>query len=839
MYAVRLARLARLDAAALKRESTRAQSTLNEAEAEQREVIRLKRTAPQAVREGRILALDAQDLMRQYARRGLESDQRYDEAFEKRLAARQRARRFAEESALGTRLEELVRRAPSKRFASATDRNTVLAAVADMKAALTQRRKLNAQLSETYAKIASLTWETGVLASDLSDELGKSLEAAKTQALLYRAERTLSPRTLRRVWETVVGAGRRLPSWVGTLPEATATVLLGSSRIRSPGEIAVTYASITVLWVLALVAFKFIGERATVYERRLAEQEQRGTPHRSLFLLTHGWRLGRWLGLGGALYGTVQRLHFGPAAQAFFQVGFTGWIVAALVCKFGRVLLAPRREEFRVIPLADLTARRTLKLLRALGIVVVAGGSVLAALETSAAVPRDVTAVFRLLVWLTGIGLIAAMLHGPRGLLRALSPGSAGWESLAWTLAHFLARAFLVCAVAVVVVHAAGYWNLARYLARCIPLNGVALFVLWLLHRLLRGRAEQFIGRIQVAPRADAAQRARREVRAQLAGLVVWTVTGVGSVLLLCWVWDIRMRHLRRLLTTLQHPLLTVKGAALSPASVLKAVVLGAAVVWIANLVRRLIRSSFRLERRYTDGGRYALASLSFYGLLFLGFLWALIAAGFDLSVLTVFAGMAGIGLGFGLQDIVHNFISGLILLIERPIALNDFVQIGELQGTVTAISLRSTTVRTLDNVFVVVPNSQLVSGQVTNLSHRDTKIRLDIPVGVHYDSDMDIVYRVLREAAAGHPEVLKTPPPEVRMVEFGDNSVNFSILAWIEHPHRMPFVSAQIMHAVWETLQENGIEIPYPQQDLHVRTVSPEAAQTFLTPPERTAPRP
>ncbi|OIP08092.1 MAG: hypothetical protein AUJ96_06360 [Armatimonadetes bacterium CG2_30_66_41] len=291
-------------------------------------------------------------------------------------------------------------------------------------------------------------------------------------------------------------------------------------------------------------------------------------------------------------------------------------------------------------------------------------------------------------------------------------------------------------------------------------------------------------------------------------------------------VWSIRWQHVRRVITVLQHPLLTVKGAGVSSWSVLKAAVLVACFLWLASLVRRLLHSSARLERRYTEGGRYALASLSFYAILGGGFLWSLMAAGFDPSVLAVFAGMAGIGLGFGLQNIVHNFISGLILLIERPIALNDFVEVGSLRGTVSAISLRSTTVRTLSNVFVVVPNSQFVSDQVTNLSHRDTKIRLELPVGVHYGSDMAAVYAVLQRATESHPEVLKHPAPEVRMVEFGDNSVNFSLLAWIEHPHRMPFVSAQIMRTVWEALKENGIEIPYPQRDLHLRSVDADAAR-------------
>jgi potassium efflux system protein len=180
---------------------------------------------------------------------------------------------------------------------------------------------------------------------------------------------------------------------------------------------------------------------------------------------------------------------------------------------------------------------------------------------------------------------------------------------------------------------------------------------------------------------------------------------------------------------------------------------------------------------------------------------------------------MAGIGIGFGLQDIVRNFIAGIILLIERPLAVGDYVDVGGVTGRVAAIRLRSTTVRTPDNVHILVPNADLISRQVTNLSHRDLVTRLQIPVGVSYGSDVDEVIRVLVAAARDHPDVLDDPEPQAWLMGFGDSSVDFQLNAWIADPSVMIGTKVGLNLAVWRALKEAGIEIPFPQRDLHIRS--------------------
>jgi len=167
----------------------------------------------------------------------------------------------------------------------------------------------------------------------------------------------------------------------------------------------------------------------------------------------------------------------------------------------------------------------------------------------------------------------------------------------------------------------------------------------------------------------------------------------------------------------------------------------------------------------------------------------------------------------------VRNFVAGIILLVERPLAVGDFVGIGGVTGRVAGIRLRCTLLRTPENIHILVPNAHLISQEVTNLSHRDLTVRLEIPVGVSYGSDVDEVIRVLVGVARANPDVLDDPEPEAWLMGFGDSSVDFQLNAWIADPSRMVGTRVRLNLAVWHALKEAGIEIPFPQRDLHIRS--------------------
>jgi small-conductance mechanosensitive channel len=202
-----------------------------------------------------------------------------------------------------------------------------------------------------------------------------------------------------------------------------------------------------------------------------------------------------------------------------------------------------------------------------------------------------------------------------------------------------------------------------------------------------------------------------------------------------------------------------------------------------------------------------------------LGFYVALIVNGVDLSSLAVVAGALGLGVGFGLQNIVANFISGLVLLAERPVAVGDRIEVAGVAGNVTRINLRSTTVVTNDNISIIVPNSDLTSRPVTNWSHGDAKVRVRLPVGVAYGSDVERVRSLLLEVASAHPQVLANPASTVYFDSFGESSLNFELAVWTEAMSRNPRrFRSDLNFAVEHSLREAGIEIPFPQRVVHMR---------------------
>jgi small-conductance mechanosensitive channel len=188
-------------------------------------------------------------------------------------------------------------------------------------------------------------------------------------------------------------------------------------------------------------------------------------------------------------------------------------------------------------------------------------------------------------------------------------------------------------------------------------------------------------------------------------------------------------------------------------------------------------------------------------------------------------AGAAGVGIGFGLQNIINNFVSGLIILFERPIKIGDRVDVGSVHGDVVSISARSTTVITNDNIAIIVPNSEFISSKVTNWSYQDRKVRFDIPVGVSYSSELDVVTQLLLEVASQHAGVLATPKSTVLFEEFGDSSLNFTLQVWTRQYAALPRVlRSELNYAIARIFKQNDIEIPFPQRDVHVRNGGLEA---------------
>ncbi len=254
------------------------------------------------------------------------------------------------------------------------------------------------------------------------------------------------------------------------------------------------------------------------------------------------------------------------------------------------------------------------------------------------------------------------------------------------------------------------------------------------------------------------------------------------------------------------------------------ALTLGGAAV-LARAVRVVLEEDV-LNRFPTGRGvSHALSVTAQYVLVGIGATLAAAAAGIDFSRITLLAGAFGVGVGFGLQNVVSNFVSGLILLYERPIQVGDLVQVGDVFGEVRRIGIRSSTIRTLQGAEVIVPNASLIADQVTNWTLSDTSGRIDIPVGVAYGTDPERVLALLLGVAAAHPDVLEEPAPSALFRAFGESSLDFELRCWLPRFERFPQVQSDVSVAIYRALREAGVEIPFPQRDVHVRS-GPEARE-------------
>lgn len=242
---------------------------------------------------------------------------------------------------------------------------------------------------------------------------------------------------------------------------------------------------------------------------------------------------------------------------------------------------------------------------------------------------------------------------------------------------------------------------------------------------------------------------------------------------------------------------------------------------WVAGGVRRLLREELPGHAGLPRGVGNSIASLSYYGVLVVGLLVALSAAGFKVSQLALVFGALGVGIGFGLQNVVNNFVSGLVLMVERPIQPGDVVDAAGSSGTVREIGLRATIIRTFDGADVVVPNGLLLSGNLTNWTLFDRSRRVEVPVGVAYGSDPAQVLAVLATAARGTPGVLDTPAPVVLMTGYGDSALNFAVRVWTHDVSNWIVLRGELLARLLAALHAAGISIPYNQLDVHLRTVA------------------
>lgn len=277
------------------------------------------------------------------------------------------------------------------------------------------------------------------------------------------------------------------------------------------------------------------------------------------------------------------------------------------------------------------------------------------------------------------------------------------------------------------------------------------------------------------------------------------------------------MNGMDRLAAILHFPLFEIGGQAIRPVRLIILTLTFLITLFVARAMRRQMER--RLMRYLETGPRYTVARLSQYAVWAIGLIVALNLVNINITAFAVVAGALGVGAGFGLQSIVANFVAGLVLLFERPIKVQDRVTVENIEGNVVEINFRSTTLQTNDNIAIIVSNSEFINRSVINWSHEDPRVRIHVPVGVAYGSNVELVTQTLLEVPFGMEGVLGDPPPTVRLSEFGDSSLNFELLVWTDQPTRHPLLRSNLNYAIEAAFRRHDIQIPFPQRDVHIKS--------------------
>ena len=307
-----------------------------------------------------------------------------------------------------------------------------------------------------------------------------------------------------------------------------------------------------------------------------------------------------------------------------------------------------------------------------------------------------------------------------------------------------------------------------------------------------------------------------------LANILLWA----GFAAAVLYIWGLSRQGFSEINLFLTEGF-EVAGFSIVPSRLLLAVLVFALLLTLSRWITARLNSKWLQKTRMDRGAREALVTFSGYVIVALAILFALSVAGIEFTNLAIVAGALSVGIGFGLQNVVNNFVSGLILLFERPVRTGDWIVVGSTQGTVKRISIRSTTVQTFDRAEVIVPNSELISGQVTNWTLDTAWGRVCVPVGVAYGSDTAKVKELLLEAANAHPLVVRDhprwPKPNALFLAFGASSLDFELRVIVRDISERVQVISDLNFAIDQAFRDNGIEIPFPQQDVYIKQVPKE----------------
>ena len=674
------------------------------------------------------------------------------------------------------------------------------AAAAERRADLTAR----AAQAEAQAKVLAVTEkEASGLLSRMDDHRNTLIARRLLRegpSIWASGTWTIARRDLSRLWRDLA---EDVAAWWQAVRRA---VSQGTARV------ILTALLIGLLAWLALYLRGWVLDKWGRRRRKAAPSNARDITTATLAIAMASGLLPAALVLGAYLYLRGQGL-----AEGDFHSIIQGAALAAgvyiLFWAFSRAVFAPIVVGWRPLPLTDRQARRLHRWVRLLGATLSIGLFAGIAARPHF-ISREILAVWTLVV------------AAPAAVLMLFISRLRNWEivELEETLdprppmlrgSRLLLKAG---AVAVLVALALDYHRFAEF----VLIGTLATVGILIAARLLRRFSFDALKLILHIEADEATPRLGQFWFALLADIAL--AIGAGFVLML--VWSVDIDSLGRLLTNLWSGM-KVGNYTISLGDILFGVLIFAILVTLVRSTQRSFDERIKTGTRLDPGVRNALRAGLGYGGFVVAAAIAITVAGFDLSNLAIIAGALSVGIGFGLQAIVNNFVSGLILLVERPIKEGDWIIAGDQQGVVRKIGIRATEVRTFQNASVIIPNAKLISDPVTNWLFKDRTGRGEIRIGVAYGSDTAKVKEILLEAAKAHPKVRPVPPPSVLFKDFGDSALIFDLRFYLSDMYDVITVPSDIRFDIDQRFRAENVEIPFPQRDLHIRSPIPVPLKT------------
>lgn len=517
------------------------------------------------------------------------------------------------------------------------------------------------------------------------------------------------------------------------------------------------------------------------------------------------------------MFGLLNSGLLGPTGLLYAQGLSSSAFIVIGAAALGGAYFAPDHAKIRLSALDDTEAARAFRWLMALALVVGLDRALVVAGET-AGLNLDALALLNAGVLILG-GVALWMYIGaahvgdadtdkdgeaidPDEPTAAPPPGS-----VMLRVARFAARAAAVIAPTLAL---AGYFGASRYLFYPVVFSGALIAVCVLIHHAVR---EISVLGARGQPTED------KDAPLPVLPVLTGSLLALISLPLLALIWGATVTDLETVWARMVEGF-EIGEVVISPVDFVVFLCVFAIGYVLTKTLQGVLRRSVMPVVRMDAGAKSALtAGIGYVGIV-VAALVAISTTGLDLSNLAIVAGALSVGIGFGLQNIVNNFVSGVILLVERPIKNGDWVEIGGVHGTVQKVNVRSTEIQTFDRSTMFVPNADLISGTVTNWTHSNSHGRLIVPVGVAYGSDARAVEKILLEVAQAHPMLMRRPGPYVVFKGFGADSLDFEIRGVLRDVNWILNVASDIRFAIYDRFTEEGIEIPFAQRDVHIRSL-------------------